>query len=98
MSESKETAEWHDEFDRTVKNLFVLVSQRETTWLEMKFEHDNLVSRNDKAIAALKALVDAAKPFLSDKVIVETTGTLPLLDALGKAIDNAEILLLKVTE
>ena len=98
MSESKETAEWHDEFDRTAKNLFRLVSQRETTWLEMKFENDNLISRNAKAMAALKALVDAAKPFLSDRVIVETTGTLPLLDALDKAIDNAQFLLSEVTE
>lgn len=88
MSESKETADWHDEFDRTAKNLFRLVSQRETIWLEMKFQ-------NEKVITALKHLVTAAKPFLSDKVIVETTGTIPLLDSLDKAIENAEILLLE---
>lgn len=89
MSESKETADWHDEFDRTAKNLFRLVSQRETIWLEMKFQ-------NEKVIAALKYLVTAAKPFLSDKVIVETTGTLPLLDALANSIDYAETLILQV--
>ena len=49
-------------------------------------------------LVALKALLKAAKPFLSDTVIVETTGTLPLLDALDKAIGNAEILLTEVTE
>ena len=49
-------------------------------------------------LVALKALLKAAKPFLSDTVIVETTGTLPLLDALDEAIGNAEILLTEVTE
>lgn len=56
------------------------------------------VNNYDKLIAALMDLIKAAKPFLSDRVIVETTGTLPLLDSLDKAIDNAEVLLSEVTK
>lgn len=52
----------------------------------------------DKIVAALVDLIRAAKPFLSDRVIVETTGTISLLDSLDKAIDNAEVLLSEVTE
>lgn len=54
------------------------------------------MSEHDKIIAALIDLIRAAKPFLSDKVIVETTGTLPLLDALANSIDDAETLILQV--
>ena len=39
MSESKETAEWHDEFEETARKLFALVSMRETVWLDMKHEN-----------------------------------------------------------
>lgn len=56
------------------------------------------MSEYNKIVAALVDLVDAAKPFLSDRVTVETTGTLPLLDSLDKAIGNAEVLLSEVTE
>lgn len=52
----------------------------------------------DKIIAALMDLIRAAKPFLSDRDIVETTGTLPLLDALANLIDDAEVLLSEVTK
>ena len=51
------------------------------------------MSDYDKLIAALMDLIRAAKPFLSDRVTVETTGTIPLLDSLDKAIDDAEVLL-----
>lgn len=56
------------------------------------------MSECDKIIAALMDLVRAAKPFLSDRVTVETTGTIPLLDSLDKAIDDAEVLLSEVTK
>ena len=55
------------------------------------------MNQYNKIVAALKDLVDAAKLFLSDTVIVETTGTIPLLDGLDKAIGNAEVLLSEVT-
>lgn len=55
------------------------------------------VTNYDKIIAALMDLIRAAKPFLSDRVIVETTGTIPLLDSLDKAIDDAEVLLSEIT-
>jgi hypothetical protein len=38
----------------------------------------------------LQALIEAAKPFTSGDVIDETTGTIPLLEALQAAIDAAE--------
>ena len=56
------------------------------------------MNQYNKIVAALVDLIRAAKPFLSDRVTVETTGTIPLLDGLDKAIDNAEILLSEVTE
>ena len=43
-----------------------------------------------KLIEAVKALVEAAKPFLDDTVVTETIGTIPLLDKLQEAIDDAQ--------
>jgi hypothetical protein len=54
------------------------------------------MNQYNKIVAALKDLIDAAKAFLSDSVVVETTGTIPLLDGLDKAIGNAEVLLPQV--
>ena len=45
---------------------------------------------NSRLIEALKALVEAAKPFLDDTVVTETSGTIPLLDKLQEAIDDAQ--------
>jgi hypothetical protein len=38
----------------------------------------------------LAALIAAAKPFTSGDVVDETSGTIPLMEALQKAIDAAE--------
>ena len=45
---------------------------------------------DSKLIEALRALVEAAKPFLNDTVVTETSGTIPLLDKLEEAIDDAQ--------
>ena len=49
MSESKETADWHDEFEETARRMFRLVSQRETVWLELKQENAALREALKKA-------------------------------------------------
>ena len=41
-------------------------------------------------IEVLRELIRAAKPFLDDTVVDETAGTIPLLEALEKAIEKAE--------
>ena len=38
----------------------------------------------------LEALIAAAKPFTSDDVVDETSGTIPLMESLRKAIAAAE--------
>lgn len=38
----------------------------------------------------LKDLIAAAKPFISGEVVDETSGTIPLMEALRKAIEAAE--------
>jgi hypothetical protein len=45
---------------------------------------------SSRLIEAIKALVEAAKPFLKDTVVTETSGTIPLLDKLQEAIDDAQ--------
>ena len=39
---------------------------------------------------AVKALVDAAKPFTNPNIVDETSGTIPLMERLKKAIEDAE--------
>lgn len=39
---------------------------------------------------ALKALIDAAKPFTDQNIVDETYGTIPLMERLKKAIEDAE--------
>jgi 2-methylisocitrate lyase-like PEP mutase family enzyme len=41
-------------------------------------------------LAALLSLIEAARPFTSPEVVDETTGTVPLMDALDEAIRRAE--------
>ena len=55
MSESKETADWHDEFEETARRMFRLVSQRETVWLETKREN-----------AALREALKQSRQFARD--------------------------------
>ena len=45
---------------------------------------------NSRLIEAVKALIEAAKPFLNDTVVTETSGTIPLLDKLQEAIDDVQ--------
>lgn len=40
--------------------------------------------------ADIKELIDAAKPFLSGDIVVETSGTIPLMERLEEAIERAE--------
>ena len=50
MSESKETAEWHDEFEETARKLFALVSMRGAAMLlDMKYENTRLREALKKA-------------------------------------------------
>jgi hypothetical protein len=39
---------------------------------------------------ALRQLIEAAKPFTSGDVVTETSGTIPLMEALERAIHEAE--------
>ena len=55
MSESKETADWHDELETNARTMFRLVAQREKVWLETKQEN-----------AALRAALKMARRFASD--------------------------------
>ena len=41
-------------------------------------------------IEALEALIEAAKPFLKDTVVTETSGTIPLMERLEEAIEKAQ--------
>ena len=43
-----------------------------------------------KLIEAVKALIKAASPFLLDTVVTETSGTIPLMDRLEEAIEEAQ--------
>ena len=43
-----------------------------------------------KLIEAVKALIKAAKPFLKDTVVTETSGTIPLIERLEEAIEEAQ--------
>lgn len=45
---------------------------------------------DSRLIDAVRALIEAAKPFLMDTVVTETSGTIPLLDKLQEAIDDAQ--------
>ena len=45
---------------------------------------------DSRLIEALKALIEAAKPFLKDTVVTETSGTIPLMDKLQEAIDDSQ--------
>ena len=49
-----------------------------------------------KLIEAVRVLIDAAKPFLKDTVVTETSGTIPLMDRLEEAIEEAQTRLDKV--
>ena len=43
-----------------------------------------------KLIEAVKALIEAARPFLLDTVVTETSGTIPLMERLEEAIEEAQ--------
>ncbi len=45
---------------------------------------------NKEFEAILIELIDAAKPFTSGDIVDETTGTIPLMERLERAIDEAE--------
>lgn len=44
-------------------------------------------------IAVLQRLIEAARPFLDGKIVTETSGTIPLMEELEKAIEEAQGLL-----
>ena len=46
-------------------------------------------------IKVLEELIEAAEPFTSDEVVDETTGTIPLMERLEEAIEQAENILNK---
>ena len=44
----------------------------------------------EKEIDILRALIEACRPFTSGDVVTETSGTIPLIEALEDAIESAE--------
>ena len=44
----------------------------------------------DDVAKALRELIEAAKPFLDDDVVTETSGTIRMMNALEEAIERAE--------
>ena len=42
-------------------------------------------------LMAIRNLIDAATPFLSDKIVDETDGTIPLMNELERAINEANV-------
>ena len=97
MSESKETADWHDEFEETARRMFRLVSQRETVWLETKQENDSLVSICNSKEVQLKAIgyqlekgIKAVEQFLADGSLPYTEGFWKLAKPLEEFVASAK--------
>ena len=44
-------------------------------------------------IQAVKELLDAAKPFINDDIVTETTGTIPLVERLESAVEEIDDLI-----
>ena len=69
-------------------------------WLHRQIEEGKAkVDLSDSELArALQELIAAARPFLLDTVVTQTSGTIPRIDRLEEAIEKAQDYLAKASQ